>query len=100
LDFFIENWLWRFLVEEDCCTLPVFKAALQKAELTLPSQVVDHIFGSADKEGDVGSSRRQVGSLADRVVMYLAAGLPEESCQALVFDHLDVHSLQELGKLG
>jgi len=65
----------------------------------LPPQVVEEIFGSADKVGDVGSSRRQVGSLADRVVMYLAMGLPEESSQALVFDHLDVHSLQELGKL-
>jgi len=97
LHYFINNWLWHFLVEDDFCTLPLFTAALQKAGLTLPPQVVETIYCAGEKVD--GKRGRKVSSLEDRVVMYLATGLPEETSHALIFDHLDVHSLQDKGKL-
>eukprot|EP00931_Biecheleriopsis_adriatica_P037294 TRINITY_DN21397_c0_g2_i2.p1 TRINITY_DN21397_c0_g2~~TRINITY_DN21397_c0_g2_i2.p1 ORF type:complete len:2222 (-),score=565.91 TRINITY_DN21397_c0_g2_i2:72-5774(-) len=97
VDWFEKTWLPEN-VENNTkeVSLAIFREALEKAEFTLPKSSIEALWYSADKSVCSHSSLRRVTDLEDRLVMYLSTGLTFEAVRNLIFNELQVPSLQEL----
>jgi hypothetical protein len=75
VEYMNKDWLKTFLSDtKDEVSLPVFQEVLEKADVTLPSEVVEALWFNGDSQCK-HSSLRKVSDLEDRVAMYFDPGL-------------------------